>query len=202
MSESDLSDAYRRAMRAQPPGDCPAPDSLAALVEGRVTEAERVRLLSHVMSCETCRSDFDLLDAIRVAGRVDRAARRRRLIGALSAAAVVTLAVGLWRPWSGSPQPVMRGGGAELSAIGPGGPVVPGRILLRWHSVPDAVRYQVRVTRPDGTLVAERSGADTVAAFDAPWTRTGGEFRWRVTAQRLDGTTVGSEVLTLVIRQP
>ena len=50
------------------PSSCPAPEALLALVRREGPEETRLATLDHVMSCADCRSEFDLLRSIELAG--------------------------------------------------------------------------------------------------------------------------------------
>jgi hypothetical protein len=64
VSHESLRAAYDELLRARAPRDrtgCPSPEALLALVERRGSEAERLATLDHVMGCERCHGDVDLL---------------------------------------------------------------------------------------------------------------------------------------------
>lgn len=107
MNEEQLRAAYRRAMDARPHdrSGCPAPDALAAVIEGTASEAERFETLRHIGSCAACRADFELLrTAGDVAERVMRPWWTTRPVMALAAALVLAVGgVALWQRSGGGP---------------------------------------------------------------------------------------------------
>ena len=77
-----------------PPGPCPPPESLAALIDGRVDAAERERLLEHLDRCPDC---FALwLSAANAAPSAETAGNSRKrplMFGGLVAAAACALLI-------------------------------------------------------------------------------------------------------------
>src|SRR5919204_5168346 len=71
MTEARLRELYQRALaerggreRAQ----CVGPDALLALVRREGSEEHRLEVLDHVMACEACQREFELLRSIEQAG--------------------------------------------------------------------------------------------------------------------------------------
>lgn len=73
ISDDELQELYtsgRSAARAASvPRSCPAPEAIEALVLRASAEEARLETLEHVMTCEMCRRDFELLRAIDAAAR-------------------------------------------------------------------------------------------------------------------------------------
>ena len=196
MNDRDLADAYQRGLKTGDPGKCPVPDTLREVIEGRTSEAERLEVVNHVMACESCRHEFDLLDALHQAGASTSPVRAvpRWSIPLAAAAVALLIAVALWSPWSGPDTPVFRGDGSRVQLITEDESFPPGVVRLVWHPVPGAVQYELRVTTADGSPVASRQAADTTATFQDDWTSESGEYRWRIAARMADGTSVSSPI--------
>jgi hypothetical protein len=64
----DLRHLYRGRKGPAVQPDHPPPEALARLVERSRPEAVRLETLDHVMSCDGCRAQFELLGSITVAG--------------------------------------------------------------------------------------------------------------------------------------
>ena len=95
MNDSELRDIYMRALTNR--ADHPAPEALIALVTQTGSEASRLATLDHVMSCVSCKQDFELLRAIHAADQANAGAARltpRRLPVPWLAAAAVLIATG------------------------------------------------------------------------------------------------------------
>lgn len=196
MNDRDLADAYQRGLSTGDPGGCPDPEALRAVIEGRTNEAERLELVNHVMACESCRHEFDLLDALHQAGSSPKPARAVPRWSIPLAAAAVGLLIGvtLWSPWSEPQTPVFRGDGSEVQLVTLDVGFSPGMVRLVWRPVPNAVQYELRISARDGSLVTTSQSADTTATFEGDWTAEPGEYQWRVAARRTDGTSVSSPV--------
>ena len=197
MNDSDISSAYERAIEREHDRSCPSPETILSLVEdrGKMDATERVHVLNHIMSCSSCKREFDLLDCVHVAARPETRIRLRRpaWITAAAAAAVLVVAV-IWQPWNSGPAGVTRGaeGAFELLPL----EVHAGVPTLRWTSVPGAVEYEVRITTADGRLVRSLTVTDTLVTLTAALeTRRG--LRWRVTTRQEDGSRKRSPVREL-----
>jgi hypothetical protein len=196
MNDRDLASAYQRGVQGEQAGHCPDPDTLRKVIEGQTTESTRLEVISHVMACQGCRHEFDLLDALHQAGSPPTAVRATPKWVVPLAVAAVALLVGvtLWSPWAGPDQPVLRGGGATVDLVTGQEAFQAGTVQLMWRSIPDAVQYELRVMNPDGTFVASRQLADTTTTFEGDWAAEPGAYEWRVSARRPDGTAVSSAV--------
>src|SRR3954464_4734706 len=75
----------------------PQPEALLALAERSGGDAERLEVLDHVMACDACRRDFDLIRASVVAAAVPRQRTwfRSPSIGLMAIAATLLVAAGL-----------------------------------------------------------------------------------------------------------
>ena len=188
IDDGELRQAYDELLRTRAPRDraaCPLPDALLALVERSGPEDERLRTLDHVMSCASCRRDFDLL---RTA--TESATRASAEVGAvhptvtphhlpwrplaIAAGLVVAVGVGvLSRDARTNTPPLLRGNGHTVTLLAPESRS-DGSLLLQWRRLPDAARYRVELFTPSGRLVAGATLADSsyvvapgAAALDA-----------------------------------
>jgi hypothetical protein len=210
--DAKLRDAYR-AMTRQRGGSrasCVSPDELMAVAEGTLGEADRLRVLTHVGTCERCRYELDMLRTAAEAAS-HAAARPAWLSGPVLAAAaglVVLLGgVALWQ----------RGGGVNPDAdvLRTGPHVVPALIApttataaavpvrLVWSTVVNARRYHVEILDTAGIPLYGATTQDTVV--DVPATVplvTGAEYRYWVRALLSDGTEARSEFRRFHISTP
>jgi hypothetical protein len=171
-------------------GPHPQPEAIAAAVERRGPEAERVRTLGHVAECPHCRHDFELLRSAHAAGEL-LAARpwRARGIGVAAAAVLIgaiALSVGRLTAPNGHTVPADRGAppagtGRVIDLISPSGGLSATRTpRLVWGSVRGATSYRVEVLDSISTLVARRDTPDTVLVV--PALLAGHAYRWWVQA--------------------
>lgn len=204
-------EALRRAYqglitrRAADRRNCASPDELLAVVEGKLPERERLRVLRHVGSCASCKKDLELL---RLSADVARAVERPRRLSmpVLAAAASVVLVVGgvaLWSRDSTGVGNLDRGAGAiELLVPAPDSAVT-APVTLVWASASDASRYEVELLDRDGKPVYVVTTRDTAAAIpDSVRLQAGHEYRWWVRALKADGSQPASTVRRLRIATP
>ncbi len=204
IADASLRAAYGRALaeREGRRADCPAPDAIAALVEQRGDETARLRMLDHVMACDRCRKEFELLRALREG---ERQSRRHfsPAWGALAAAIVITIGGTLvWRaPWRDTPD-VIRGGGDSAPLIAPRGDVdLPAARAYTWHATAGATTYILDVTDTSGAVRVHLVTSDTTATTPASLSFVvGGAYVWTVTATRTDGSQTRVAPARFVIR--
>lgn len=199
MTEQEMRDNYARAVAARGAagrGACVEPAAIVALVQRDGPEATRLATLDHVMSCEECRREFDLLGAIERAGAHDtrRAVERIhwRRYATVAVAASLVLAVGLgpgrrlWERRAG--EDAIRGAtSSEVVLLAPDdGTAVAGSTVFTWHALPGATRYTLELLDSGGNVRVTRQAADTSITID----RLGladGEYQWMVRATGDDG---------------
>jgi hypothetical protein len=206
--ERRLRDAYEELLAARAPSgrnSCPAPEALLALAERDGPEDVRLGTLDHVMSCESCRRELDLLraalaaslqassDVPSVTPLSSASGGRRNAWRPLAAAAGIVVVVGVGIIARGGSTPsTLRGGDAVVTLNAPER-AADGGMVLRWQRVPDAVRYHVEVFAPSGVTIADTIVVDTAVALPpAALVARPDTLRWTVTARRSDGGEVRS----------
>ncbi|HZS58894.1 MAG TPA: hypothetical protein VFA43_06470 [Gemmatimonadaceae bacterium] len=192
-NDSELRDIYKRGLTNR--ADHPAPEALIALVTQTGGEDSRLATLDHVMSCVSCKQDFELLRAIHAADQANAGASTlkspRRLPVPWLAAAVVVLAAGaltltLLKP---SPNPVRGAPSADVTLVGDANGT------LVWHAVPDVVRYEVEIVDASGQTIFHSRVTDTTTAL--PANLPAGTLSWWVRATLRDGSERRSAIVPI-----
>ena len=199
MTEQELRDNYARAVAARSGtgrGACVEPAAIVALVQRDGPEATRLTTLDHVMSCEECRREFDLLGAIERAGAhetrraVDRIHWRRYATVAVAASLVLAIGLGPGRRLWEHPanDETMRGArSSEVALLAPDdGTSVTGATVFTWHAFPGARRYTLELLDAGGNVRLSRQAADTsitIDRLDVP----AGDYQWMVRTTSDDG---------------
>jgi hypothetical protein len=210
MTDERLAKAYQAALATRATGErrpCVAPEALLALARREGAEGQRLATLDHVMACDACRRELDVLLALDDAGaRLGRAATgpgtegslpppmplsarrtRGRATGVvLALAATVLVVVGasvvsrVARPPVELPD-VTRGEAGDVVAERPAaGEIVALPVTFTWRPVPGASRYTVEVLAGDGRVVWSAETAEpTATLLEAPALEPG-EYRWWV----------------------
>jgi hypothetical protein len=209
--ERRLREAVARTEARGEPGApaVPSPEALHDALTGRLPEAERVRVIDEAARSPEGRRELATLRVALGAAEAawpDAGVQSRRaswwLRPATAAAAGILLAAGLgggmwWRMMHESPNAApgadpLRGAGAEarVTLVAPVVEAAPGAPpTLAWRAVPGAVRYDVEVLAPDGSLIHGASTPDTTLALPAAAVpASGGTYEWWVRARAADGT--------------
>ena len=191
MNDEQLREIYGSVMTSRAPGGhaaCPQPEALLALVRREGSEEARLAILDHVMSCADCRSEFDLVRSIELAGAEAGAIARpgRRWMAPLALAASVLLAVVIGRyALPGAPErDVVRSGEKDrLTLLAPPTEATTGSpILFAWHPIEGAGRYRLEVMNAGGEVVLEAETADTAIVLQSAVDLEPGEYQWWVGA--------------------
>jgi hypothetical protein len=167
---------------------CPDPEAILALVRREGSEETRLATLDHVMSCADCRSEFDLVRSIELAGAEAGAIARpgRRWMAPLALAASVLLAVVIGRyALPGAPErDVVRSGEKDrLTLLAPPTEATTGSpILFAWHPIEGTGRYRLEVMNAGGEVVLEAETADTAIVLQSAAHLEPGEYQWWVGA--------------------
>jgi hypothetical protein len=170
------------------PSACPEPEAILALGRREGPEETRLAVLDHVMSCADCRSEFDLIRSIELAGADAGAVARpgRRWMAPLALAASVLLAVVIGRyALPGTPErDVVRSGEKDrLTLLAPPTEAATGSpILFVWHPIEGAGRYRLEVMNAGGEVVLEAETADTAMLLQSAADLKPGEYQWWVGA--------------------
>ena len=198
-----LRDAYQLSLqdRAKSRVMHAAPEALLALAERSGSEAVRLATLDHVMSCDVCRRDFDLIRASVVAAGVpkQRTWFRSPSVGLIAVAAMLLMVAGVRLFMSSADSeagPRLRGSAGVatydvrwLPTVGAG---------LAWKPAVGAEHYRVEVVDEGGTAVVDTSVRDTVFVVADSLLRNRRGMTWSVTATLGDGSTVTSLPTALV----
>lgn len=191
MNDEQLREIYAGVMTARAQSGrtpCPEPETILELVRREGPEQARLATLDHVMSCAECRSEFDLLRSIDLAGAQGGAAVRpgRRWLAPLALAASVLLAVVLGRyalPRVPEREVVRSGAEDRILLHAPPTEAPTGTpILFAWHPITGAGRYRVEVMHPSGEVVLEAETADTAILIRSAADLAAGDYQWWVGA--------------------
>jgi hypothetical protein len=183
-------------------GSHPEPEALLSIVERSGSEASRLELLDHVMSCDVCRRELDLLRASVGAAGPQRAPVRwfrSPSAGLLAIAATLLLVAGVRLFVASSDSeagPTMRGGsGVAIHPVRWLGNVGAG---LAWSPAVGAESYRVELVDESGAAVVDTTLRDTTLMVADALVRSRREITWSVTATLGDGSTVTSLPTRLV----
>jgi hypothetical protein len=179
-------------------GSHPAPEALLAVAERAGSEAVRLEVLDHVMACDRCRRELDLVRASVAAASPPRVRTWVRspsiAIMALAALLLVVAGIRLYMT-SGDVEagPVLRGGEGVatypvqwIPSVGAG---------LAWRPAERAIAYRLEVIDDAGRAVVDstmRGVRDTSFVLVDSLVRGRQRLAWTVTATLSDGTTITS----------
>jgi hypothetical protein len=191
LTDSRLQELYAQVLarrdREPESNACVSPDDLLALARREGSEERRLEILDHVMTCNQCRRELALLQAIEAAGAaMERPSRQQPKIWdrwkPLALAASLLLAVGLAiavRQRSSSDD-ISRGGEA-IQLLAPPPEVPPGQPLaFVWHPLVGARRYRMEILDRADAVVFTGVTPDTTMSVSADRLRPGGDYRWWV----------------------
>jgi hypothetical protein len=187
---------------------CVLPEDLLALVRREGPEAERLAVLDHVMGCQECRGELDLLRAIESAGRRSGVGVQVRSTGwrimpwALAASLLLAIGVGLEiRDRSGIGD-TPRGGSEKLLLLAPPVEVAAGQpITFTWRSLDGVQRYQLEVMDDGGRTVFSQATGDTTLTLAGGRLQAPASYRWWV-RDLTPGSQLVSPVRPLRLRAP
>ncbi len=198
--DAELRARYARRA-ADTPEECPPAEAITALIDRTGDEGERMRTLDHVMRCNRCASEFELLRATEQASHGESI---RRLGLPLAIAASLVLLLGTWVVWRMTPEPApaMRGAaGGAIALITPeAGAATSAAESARfvWHATAGARLYRLELLDSTGAVLLTQQSPDT--ALDIVPMRLEhalGARQWRVEAVREDGTRAVSTLRRL-----
>jgi hypothetical protein len=210
LTDSRLQELYAQALARRDlepgSGECVSPDDLLALVRRDGPEERRLEILDHVMTCNQCRRELSLLQAIESAG----AAMERRSPGqskiwghwkplALAASLLLAVGLGIAVRQRGSPDDITRGGGS-IQLLAPPPEIPPGQpLVFVWHPLTGARRYRLEILSQADAVVFTGETPDTTMPVSADRLRPGGDYRWWV-RDATPGAQRGSPLRPLRIR--
>ena len=208
MSSNDerLRLAYRAAVLDRGPragGEShPEPEALVAVAERSGSEAVRLEVLDHVMACEACRRELDVVRASLLAAGMPRQRTwfRSPAVGMMAIAATLLVVAGVRLFMTSSVDqeagPRLRGGSAVttyparwLPSVGAG---------LAWRPTAGAESYRLEVVDENGAAVVDSTMRDTTLVVPDSLLRGRREVTWSVSATLGDGSTVTSLPARLV----
>ena len=204
LNDEQLRLAYRASLEARAHDvrrAHPEPEALVAVAERSGSEAVRLEVLDHVMSCAACRQEFDLIRASLAAAGMPRQRTwyRSPAVGLMAIAATLLLVAGV-RLFLASGDietgPRLRGGAAVSTY--PVRWLPAGAAGLAWHPVTDASSYRLEVIDEAGAAVVDSTMRDTTFVLFDSTARNRRGLTWTVTATLGDGSTVSSLPIRLV----
>lgn len=180
---------------------CPEPEALLAVAERSGSEAVRLDVLDHVMGCDRCRRELDLVRASVAAGGVPRQRSwfRSPSIGLMAMAALLLIAASVRLYVASSDReagPVLRGGAGVVA--------YPARLLpsggagLSWRPTEGAVAYRLEVIDEAGSAVVDSTMRDTSFVVSDSLVRGRRGLVWTVSATLRDGSSVNSQPAPLI----
>lgn len=175
------------------------PERLHDLAARRGPEAQRLTDLDHVMSCEACRSGYELLCSVEAAREPD--ATRHRWV--VAAAALLLLAVGLTtlRPRAAPDGALMRDGAAAPHPVSPAGAVPPAAArTFTWRAVPAASRYDFALLDAAGTPLHTAATADTTYTLPMNVVLNAGDYQWVTSAALPQGQSAVAQAQAFHVR--
>jgi len=204
MNDERLREVYEQILNQRPASaagdETPSPEQMLALVEGRGSDADRLRTLDRVMSSEDTRRDFELLRAAAAAARPRKQTNWRMLAAAAGVFIMAGVGTITWQR-SRIDDNVLRGAGRAIRLAAPNdSPAASSPLVFVWHAVPGARTYEVELVEATGTLVHMTTVKDTTWVPPATTHLVPGvEYRWWVRATMPDGTTLEAPPRRLVL---
>ena len=210
MTDERLRELYQRVMarRAAQGGDYPvSPEEMVQVLEGRMGESERQRVLLAIMSDPRSRQEFDLLRAVVAGAERQSSGRPAQATRWLSLAAGLVLFVGAglaFRVWMrrSTVEPFRAGSESlevQLLSPAPGMGRAAG-LRFVWRSVPRALRYDLNLVTAGGRLIYTATLTDTAATVpDSVRVEPNADLRWWVEATTTDGRQTRSALRPLTI---
>jgi hypothetical protein len=205
MSVPRLQELYAQALarRGVAAEGCVPPEELLALVRKDGKEEHRLQVLDHVMGCQACHREFELLRALEVAGgsrepATVRSISRRFMPLALAASVLLAIGVGLLaRSREGD---TTRGGGPALVLLTPGAEAPAARpVTFSWAHLPGTEHYRLELLDRNGAVVFSQLTPDTSLTLPAALLPPGSSYRWWV-RDATPGSQVASSLRALRIR--
>ena len=206
MNVPRLQELYAQALarRSEPAEGCVPPEELLALVRQQGDEARRLQTLDHVMGCQACHREFELLRALEAAGGGSREPATVRSISRrimpLALAASVLLAIGVGLVMRNREGDNIRGGGSALVLLAPAAEVAPAQpVTFSWRPFRGIQRYRLELLDRNGAAMFSQLTPDTSLTLPAELLQPGATYRWWV-RDATPGSHVASSLRALRIR--
>ena len=196
--------AYRASLEARGHASQrshPEPEALVAVAERSGSEAVRLEVLDHVMSCSACSRELDLVRASLAAAGMPRQRTwfRSPSVGLMAIAATLLLVAGVKLFFtSGDLESGSRLRGGSAVSTYPVRWLSTGAAGLAWHPVTDASTYRLEVIDEAGAAVVDSTMRDTTFVLFDSAARNRRGLTWIVTATLGDGSSVSSLPVRLV----
>lgn len=203
LNDERLRLAYGRLLESRTDGSPrshPEPEALVALAERSGSEAVRLEVLDHVMTCDACRRELDLVRASVSAAGLPRQRTwfRSPSIGIMAIAASLLIVAGVRLfSTSGDLETGPLRGGSAVSTY-PVRWLPKGAAGLSWRPTTDAVSYRLEVIDEAGAALVDSTLRDTSFVLVDSLAKTQRGLSWTVTATLGDGSTVSSIPIRLV----
>jgi len=195
MNDERLRELYQKALAKESDSraaSCVTPEQLLDLVRREGSEQSRLQTLDHVMTCQSCRRELDLLRAVEQAG-VESGARpprtrwqwQRTAPLALAASVLLALGVAIAVNRAGERPDTSRGTAGGVTLLAPAAQVAADQpVTFVWRPVPHAGRYVLELLEGNGggNVVLSRETPDTAVVLNPKLFGPGGEYRWWVRA--------------------
>ena len=180
---------------------CPEPENILRLVEGTGSEEERLPILDHVMQCQACRREFDVLRALQEASPRKRQGIPPWMSLAASVVLLCGIGYGVWAYGGRAPISRFRGSEGDLQLLYPQAGATEGDTLtFIWSSRAGAVGYTLEILDGDGRTLYSREVGDTVVTLNrSTLPALEGDLTWWVRARGADGVERGSELRSLLL---
>lgn len=200
-NDEQLRLAYAASLESRQAAQHPAPEALVAIAERSGSESVRLEVLDHVMSCNVCRHELDLIRASLTAAGMPRQRTwfRSPSAGLMALAAGLLLVAGVrlfMAKGDFESGPRLRGGSAV--AAYPARWLPSGDAGLAWRPVADAANYRLEVVDEAGAAVVDSTMRDTAIVVPSSVLRARRGLTWSVTATLGDGSTLPSQPVRLV----
>jgi len=179
----------------------PEPEALVALAERSGSEAVRLEVLDHVMTCDACRRELDLVRASLSAAGLPRQRRwfRSPSIGIMAIAASLLIVAGVRLfSTSGDIETGSRLRGGSAVSTYPVRWLPTGAAGLSWRPTADAVGYRLEVIDAAGAALVDSTVRDTTFVLADSLAKAPRTLSWTVTATLGDGSAVSSLPVRLV----
>jgi hypothetical protein len=205
MSSPRLQELYAQALarRGNEAQGCVSPEELLALVRREGDEGQRLQVLDHVMGCQACHREFELLRAVEAAGAASQGSGRIRSISRrimpLALAASVLLAIGVGLMVRNREGDITRGGGPGLVLLTPATEVAPAQpVIFSWRPLTGAQSYRFELLDRSGAAVVSQLTPDTSLTVPAGQLQPGSTYQWWV-RDATPGSQVASSLRVLRI---